>query len=120
MSMRQIYEQLVFNSVAIGKNAVATSAPISLNDLTGNGVFSLFLTEQAGALSQVTYTYSLCDTIDGTYITPSSAVAIATAFVGGSTDIFSFEPELAKFMKIIATELDVAAVTALTAKVLMQ
>jgi hypothetical protein len=117
---RPVNTETVFNEVAILKNGVATSQPMALEHATPQGLFSLHILEQAGALSDVTYTYSLCNTKGGTYITPSSATDIKANLIGASTDIVSFDPEVAKWMKIIATENNVAAVTSLTAVVSYQ
>ena len=120
MSMRQVYAHPLWEDKAIVKNAVATSEPIDLTDLAGNGVFSLMVKEMAGALSDVTFTYTMCDTKTGTYLTPDGAVDIKANLIGGSTILISFEPELANFIRIVATENNVAAVTALTAVLMTQ
>jgi hypothetical protein len=108
----------LFTAEAITKNTAETSVAIDMRALSGNGVFSAHVVS-AGAASSLTLTYSLCHTEDGTYVTPSTAVAICTAFAPGS-DIFSFEPELAKYMKIIATENNGGAITSLDLIISMQ
>jgi len=112
--------QIAFDGVAIAKNGSATSAPIPVEHSSPNGLFAAHIKEQAGALSDVTFTYSLCNTVDGTYISPTGAAAIKASHIGASTDVVSFDPEVAKYIKIIATENDVAAVTSLTVEIAYQ
>lgn len=112
--------QLAFDGVAIAKNGVATSPPIAVEHAAPNGLFAAHILEQAGALSDVTFTYALCNTKDGTYITPTGASDIKANHIGASTDIVSFDPEVAKFLKIIATEQNVALVSSLTVEIAYQ
>jgi hypothetical protein len=118
--MRQIYVHPVFKEKAIARDGVAIGEPIPLGDLAGNGVFSLMVKEFAGALADVTFTYTMCDTQGGTYLAPDGAVAIKANLIGGNAMLISFEPELAPYIRIVATENDVAAVTSLTVVLITQ
>ena len=117
---RPVNVQRAFDGVAISKNGSATSVAIELTYTAPMGLFSAFILEQAGALSDVTFTYSLCNTKDGTYIFPTGASAIKANHIGTSTDVVSFDPDVSKFMKITATENNVAAVTSLTVDIAFQ
>jgi len=118
--MKNVRQQPVFKAKTIAQAGVVTSEPIDLRELTPNGIFSFMLKSLAGA-GNITITYSLAEKYDGTYVTPSGAVAIATAKgASDDPDIFSFEPELAPWMKIIATENNAGTITELTGIVFYQ
>jgi hypothetical protein len=58
----------------------------------------------AGTAGTTIFTYVGCSTFDGTYVTPSGAIAIGTAGTAQMADIKAFDPEPMPFMKIIATQ----------------
>lgn len=96
---------------AIAQNATLTSDPLELNQLSNNGVFSLHMITVGGT---VTVTLLVCSTKTGTYMAPTTAVTIFNAVAAGSY-FAEFTPPLAPFMKILFTETNVAAVTAMDA-----
>ncbi|MHC4212629.1 MAG: hypothetical protein ACYSWP_04555 [Planctomycetota bacterium] len=80
------------------------------------GFFSLQIRVQSAGAGTVTVTYACSN--DGTnFVTPVGATAIFTTFGktdgGGSNgrDLQSFDPPVCKFLRIIVTEDNVAAVT---------
>jgi hypothetical protein len=105
----------VFDQEAITQNTAETKI-VDLSRYNCEGFFSMQIAV-VGA-GTVTVTYSLSN--DGTnYITPSGTSALFTTFgatSGESSDgksLVSFDPPLAKYIKIIATENNAGAITTL-------
>ncbi len=96
----------IFDAEAIGAGATATSAAIEMGTASA---LALHLNAIAGTTEDVTFTYSLGNTRDDTFITPSAPVTIGANLA--AADVLDFAPELAKYIKITATNNDVAAVT---------
>jgi hypothetical protein len=95
----------------IAKAGVLTSVSITLLEAAWNGVFTLhYIMTGTG---NVTITYTVCSTSDGTFLTPGAASAIGTALAAGS-DVKSFSPLLAPYMKIVVTENNANPITGLT------
>ncbi len=100
----------LFGNKSLIAGSSGTSDPIDLRYAANNGYFALAhscAVGTAGTLGTTIFTYVGCSTLDGTYVTPSASVAIATAGTngtGGTANITTFEPELMPFMKIIATQ----------------
>lgn len=107
----------VFINQTIAGSGDETSDPIPLWAYKPVGYFSLQV-HSAGAGSVIKLEYQLSN--DGvTYVTPSGASDIVTAH--GVGDVFyDFAPELAKFMKIKATETAGNDVTDLDVKMAIQ
>jgi hypothetical protein len=85
----------------------ATSDPVDTREVARAGVFSLsssVAAGTAGTTGTTVFTYSGCSRRDGTYVTPSAAVAIGTNGTQSAADIKSFNPVLMPFIKIIATQ----------------
>ena len=86
-NVRPIETVQLFNASAILQAGVLTSAIQNLKERVWNAKFSLqYIFTGAG---HITITYSVCSTVDGTFLTPSVATAILTAGVAGS-DILYF------------------------------
>ena len=96
---------------AITRNAAHTSQFINLTETAQDGMFSLHWVITGSA--NITLTYTVCSISDGTYFTPSgggtipNASALTVTTGGGVT----FEPEMYPFIKLVATENNVAAGT---------
>jgi len=104
----------IFDAEVIGAGGTATSAPIEMGTALA---LALHVNSIAGTTEDVTFTYSLGNTRDDTFIIPSSPATIGANI--GAVDVLDFAPELAKYIKIIATNNDVAGVT-LTATLTVQ
>ena len=107
------------NAVALTKDGSSYGiGAVELSDRALNGMFSVAFT--IAGTGTVTLTYEL--SLDGTlYLTPSTAVDIGAALAsGGASDILSFQPEPAKYIKILATEDNVNPITSLTVTLLIQ
>lgn len=92
--------------VDIAKNGNSLSEAIDLTTKAQDGIFSLQVEIESGSDStSTTFTYQLSN--DGVnFVTPGTASDIATAVdvSSGLDEIYTFEPELAKWMKIKVTE----------------
>ena len=88
----------VWTDESIGTGAAATSAAL---DISLADTMALHLTALTGTTPDVTFTYSLCNTLGGTYITPLSPVTIMAN--AAAADVLDFTPEAARFIKITAT-----------------
>lgn len=96
---------------AIVQNATLTSDALDMRNLRMDGYFSLHMINTGGT---VTVTVLVCSTKTGTFVAPDTAITIISAQAAG-TGFASFSPPVAPFMKILFTETDVAAVTAMDA-----
>jgi hypothetical protein len=99
----------LFKNKRLSAGDSGTSDLIDLRYIAQNGFFSLSQVTMAGTYGSAgttVFTYTESSTVDGVFRTPLSAVAIGTASTAGTsgTTIFTFEPELAAFMKIVATQ----------------
>jgi len=109
MSKRSVTSYKLFNAEAVTKAGTVTSSAIDIRRSAQDGLFSIEYTTTAGSL---TFSYTVCSTRGGTYFTPTNGGSIASAITVGSGGL-SFEVETYPFIKIVATEANVAA-TALT------
>lgn len=97
---QDIRTMTLFNAQSIAASGTASSVAIDLNNFKPAGFFSIQVTLTGSGTGKFEYELSN----DGvTYLTPSSAVDIVTAHTVGN-DIYSFSPELARYMKIKITE----------------
>jgi len=87
----------VFNAEAILTGVTATSDSVKISGVVSG---ALHLNAITGTTPDVTFTYAVCSTKDGTYIVPSASSAIATS--ASTTDIVPFSMEPAEYIKIIA------------------
>lgn len=120
---RDIKTKLVFETETIAASGTAYSEVIDLNDYKPVGYFSIQVELTGAGTAQLTYELSN----DGlTYLTPSTAVDIVTAHTVASgpgsdgKDIYSFAPELAKYLKITATETSTTDPVVLSAMLAIQ
>lgn len=96
-----------FYTTAVSASGTADSSVIDLSRLKPEGYFSLQLAVTGSGTVKVQYMLSN----DGTnYVIPSSATDIVTGFTSSSgpgsdgKDVFSFQPEIAKYIKLRVTE----------------
>lgn len=116
--MGKIQRCLGHNAVTVAASGTSKSGPIPLEDSFVDGFFSLMVVASGNA-GVLTFSYELSN--DGiNYITPASATDIATSVSKTSgpgsagVHMFSFDPMLARFMKIVATETGTAADVTIT------
>jgi hypothetical protein len=97
----------VFKNASLSAGDSGTSDVVDLRYAAQRGVFSLAASVAAGTAGTAgttIFSYVGCSSFDGTYISPSGAVAIGTSGTAKTADIMSFDPEPMPFMKIIATQ----------------
>ena len=97
---------------AITQNSYIDSDPIDLTEQDLDGFFSLYMKNTGGT---VTVTVLVAPTLGGTYTAPDTSVAPFTAAAAG-VHFAEFDPPLCQFMKLRFTETNVAAVTAMDAR----
>ena len=105
----------IFDALTIGAGGTATSAAV---DLSAASALALHVKAVTGAAPSVTFTYSLGNTQDDTFVTPSAPATIGANIA--AADVLDFAPELARFIKIIATNNNGAAAVILTAALAVQ
>jgi hypothetical protein len=97
----------LFKDKSLSAGDSGTSDPIDLRYQANNGMFALAFKNKAGTsgtCGTTVFTYTGCSIETGTYVAPSSAVAIGTSGPSIAGNIVTFEPELMAWMKIIATQ----------------
>jgi len=99
----------------IAFGAAATSAAI---DIGKASAMALHITALAGTLPDITFTYSLSNSREGTYVTPTAPVTIGANIA--AADVLDFSPEAAQFIKITATNNSGANAATLTAQLAVQ
>lgn len=112
----------VFNAEAITQNT-AESKIVDLSRYNCEGFFSMQISVTGAG--NIDLTYSLSN--DGTtYITPSGTADLFSAFGASSGEgsdgnsLISFDPPLARYIKITATEQNAGAITALECDMAIQ
>jgi hypothetical protein len=112
----------LFKDLTLGPGTAGTSQVIDLKNIANNGVFSLYVNQEAvgGTAGTTVLSYQGCSLRDGTYVTPSAATPIATLGTSGTANIISFQPPLMAFMKIIANQTGTSGVTKITAELMTQ
>ena len=104
--MAKITTISVFKNQNLNSGTSCTSDKIDLRHIANNGYFALMTNIMNGTASTcgtTSFAYSGCALEDGTFVTPSTAVAIGTKGTAGR-DIITFEPEVMPFIKIIASQ----------------
>ncbi len=115
---------LIFDTESISLSQSATSRVFDMGSTKPGGFFSIHVKDLTddGTL-KLTYELS-ADNI--TYVTPSSASDIVTAHTktsGPNSDgenLYSFTPELARYMRIVATETGGGNAIVVTAYIIIQ
>lgn len=79
-----------------------TTEPFYVGGSTGH--FALTNATLSGASANITITYSLSNSRDGTFATPTDAITIADLSSAITNDTITFSPKLNRFMKIIVTK----------------
>lgn len=101
LSIRPITTVKVFDGLDLGEGANSSSPAIDLREVAQNGIFTLFYTLTGNGTCK--FEFLLGQTVAGTFVTPSESDEIATGLTVGS-DLISFSPLLAPFIKIKVTE----------------
>lgn len=107
MSDNYLYTELIFDTVTITAGSDSTCDAIDLNRFRPEGYFSLQVTLTGSGTGKIEY---LLSNNGRDYLKPSEAEDIVTAHSSASgpgtdgKDIYIFEPEIARFMKIKVTE----------------
>ena len=105
----------LWTTEAIGAGAVATSAAV---DIGKASAMALHLTAITGTTPDVTFTYSLSSSREGTFTVPVSPVTIKAN--AAAADVLAFAPEAANFIKLIATNNSGANIATITAQLAVQ
>lgn len=112
MSVRDTYVIKIFDAEAIDASGTEYSDVIDLGAKAVGGNFALQI-YVTGAGASVTARYQLRNAADATFVTPTGASDICTNYPGVAAqdyEIFSFNPDAARFMRIGMTETQAAAV----------
>jgi len=118
MGVKDIYVTKVFISEAVVASGNSTSSAIDLGNQATDGYFSLQVTLTGDGTAKFEY---LLSNNGADYLEPSTAVDIATGHVKTSgpgsdgKDIYWFEPEQARWMKIKVTETGTASAITVSA-----
>jgi hypothetical protein len=109
--MSNVTAYQLWTAQSIGASGAATSAAIEI----GCGdAFALHVTALTGTSPDVTFTYSLSNSKEGTFVTPLSPATIKAN--AGAADVHDFAPEAASWIKIIATNNNASNAAVLTAQ----
>jgi hypothetical protein len=97
----------LFTSQSLSAGGSGTSTAIDLTECTQEGRFSIAASialGTAGTCGTTTLSYTGCETADGTFVSPASAVTLGTLGTSNTADIIGFTPVLTPFIKIIAAQ----------------
>ena len=123
MSAKTINTELIFDAETIAAAADSTTDAIDLNKYRPEGYFSLQVTLTGTGTAKIEY---LLSNNGDDYLEPSSGEDIVTAHTATSgpgadgKDIYVFEPEMARFMKIKVTETGGATAVVVTITLTVQ
>jgi hypothetical protein len=105
----------LWTAEAIATSSAVTSAAV---DIGNSSALALHVTALTGTTPDVTFTYTLSNSRNGTFLAPASPVTIGASI--GAADILDFAPEAAQFIKIVATNNSGANIATLTAQLASQ
>lgn len=105
----------LWDAEAIGTTSSVTSAAVNIAKASA---LALHVTALTGTTPDVTFTYSLSNSENGTYVIPNSPVTIGASVA--NDDVLDFAPEAASWIKIIATNNSGANIATLTAQLAVQ
>ena len=88
----------IFDGITIAASGTAVAEPVEMGTALA---LALFVNSIAGTALDVTFTYSLGNTRTDTFTTPTAPVTIGANIA--AADVLDFAPELAKYIKITAT-----------------
>ena len=107
----------LWSATSVAKSAAVTSAAVDVSKAIRASLNILVLT---GVNPDFTYTYSLSNSREGTYVEPTT-LATGTDWEDlTAVDILDFVPEASRFIKIIATSNNAVNAVALTAQLSVQ
>lgn len=107
MDFEEITIREIFSAKALNPGQSVESQAVDLGAICRNGIFSIQYAITGDGILKIEYLLSLNRVV---YITPSTAREIASGLTKASgpnedgVDILSFEPELARWIKIRVTE----------------
>ena len=107
----QCYDAFRTITTVIGASGASTSQVFDLHDLQPNGFFSVQITT-VGASSETKLEYQM-SADNETWSTPSGSTPILTGFTAGS-GFYDFDPEVGRYMRLVATEIAGTAVSGIT------
>lgn len=113
MSVGMLAVQLWTAQAIAAVGGTVTSDPVDISKLSAAAIHVTALT---GTLPDVTFTYTLSNSREGTYVAGDVTIGANVAAAG----IFDFAPEAAHFIKIIATNNSGANIATLTAQIAVQ
>ncbi len=108
--MAKITSIPIYKNVSLSAGTSLTSDIVDLRYCANKGFFSLSHRIAAGTSSTVgttVFTYTMSPTEGGTFFAPASSIAIGTAGshgTYGTANVWTFEPEMMPFMKIVSTQ----------------
>ncbi len=123
MSDQYLFTELIFDTVTVTAAADSTCDAIDLNKFRPEGYFSLQVTLTGSGTAKIEY---LLSNNGSDYLEPSEGEDIVTGHTSTSgpktngKDIYVFEPEVARFLKIKVTETGGAAAIIVTITILVQ
>lgn len=97
----------LFKDKSLSAGESGTSAAVDLRYTAQRGSFALHVSAAAGTAGTCGTTvlsYQLATSLDGTYIAPSAAAPVGTSGTAAPNDVFTFQPALMPFIKIVATQ----------------
>ena len=105
----QCYDAFRTTTTVIGASGASNSQVFDLHDLKPDGLFGIQV-HTSGTTQQIKVEYQLsADDVTWT----SGATPIVTGF-GAGTGYYSFDPEMARYMRLVATEIAGTAVSGIT------
>jgi len=120
MAYDDVYIRRLFNAESVSASGSSTCSAIDLGNYAKNGYFSLHLQVTGAGTVKAEYLLSNINDSD-MFKEPSTAVDITSTFGATSgpdsdgIDLITFEPEVARWMKIKITEDGGAAAAVVTA-----
>jgi len=103
----------LWTAEAIATSSAVTSEAIDIANLSAAAVHVTALT---GTTPDVTFTYTLSNSKEGTYVAGDATIGANVSAAG----IFDFTPEAGRFIKITATNNSGANIATLTAQLAVQ
>ena len=111
--MAQLGVTQLWSGVTIAIGSAATSSPV---DISKTEALALHVTSLTGGTPDVTFTYTLSNSLNGTYVAGEATVGANVA----AAKVMDFAPEAARYMKVIATNNNGAAAAVISAELAVQ
>ncbi len=97
----------LLKDVQLSAGDTGTSPAVDLRYAAQRGKFALnpiVALGTSGTAGTTVFSYLCAPSLNGTYVAPSAAVAIGTMGTALGGNVIDFEPVMAPFMKIVATQ----------------